>query len=208
MIGKYFSKANVIDVGNQLRQDVLALEQHWHTKDPWFRIDTTIIGICVADALQAAQYQGPSCANLATMSLQDFTMNTVADLWNRPYSTRVELCSTMASQPGDTPSSVSGQGGHAIDTTRALSLVQVMEEHRITRTFQRGKDKNLIRRACQMRAEGCKGGQWRTECEHSTCMAKQFPAKNKYGPTKGVFICDNLNCMKKHWKEVHELCQT
>ena len=48
----------------------------------------------------------------------------------------------------------------------------------------------------------------RMECEHSTCMAKQFPAKNKHGPTKGVFICNNINCIKKHWKEVHDLSRT
>lgn len=46
----YFHFSNVIDVLNSLRQKELRLEKHWVTQDGYFRIITTIFGICVVDA--------------------------------------------------------------------------------------------------------------------------------------------------------------
>jgi len=47
----YFEGNNVIDVHNQHRQGTLALEKKWHTQDCWFRLFTTLVGMCTIDAL-------------------------------------------------------------------------------------------------------------------------------------------------------------
>jgi len=47
---KYFKHSNVIDVLNQQRQKELRLEKFWVTNDGYFRLFTTVFGICVVDA--------------------------------------------------------------------------------------------------------------------------------------------------------------
>ena len=45
--------------------------------DPWFRIDTTVVGICVTDAYSAAMYQAPPSANISNMGVKNFAMHVV-----------------------------------------------------------------------------------------------------------------------------------
>ena len=52
MASLYFKGNNVIDVHNQNRQGTLALEKKWNTKDCWFRLFTTLVGMCTIDALK------------------------------------------------------------------------------------------------------------------------------------------------------------
>jgi hypothetical protein len=56
VISKFFSESNTIDSHNQVRQSNLALEKKWLTKDPFFRLTTTLIGICVADTWKLADF--------------------------------------------------------------------------------------------------------------------------------------------------------
>ena len=55
----YFEGNNVIDVHNQNRQGTLALEKKWHTQDCWFRLFTTLVGMCTIDALKMLDYIKP-----------------------------------------------------------------------------------------------------------------------------------------------------
>jgi hypothetical protein len=57
IVGKYYEMNGGIDVHNKMRQGDLALEKHWVTHDPYFRIFTTLIGICVTDAFNVMQYR-------------------------------------------------------------------------------------------------------------------------------------------------------
>ena len=50
IISDYFEISNCIDSHNQARQFELGLERLWVTQDPWFRLDTAIIGVTVTDA--------------------------------------------------------------------------------------------------------------------------------------------------------------
>ena len=86
IISEYFSKSNIIDVGNGIRQNELAFERHWLTKNPWFRIDCTIVGITVADSYLAAQKQAPDHARIKEMGARNFSMHLVHDLWTRKVS--------------------------------------------------------------------------------------------------------------------------
>ncbi len=50
LISKYFKSSITVDAHNQTRQGFLALEQYWVTRNCWFCIATTFIGIDVTDA--------------------------------------------------------------------------------------------------------------------------------------------------------------
>lgn len=45
----YFELCPLIDNHNKDRQGILGLEDCWPTKNPWFRLVTTLIGMCVVD---------------------------------------------------------------------------------------------------------------------------------------------------------------
>ena len=50
VVEEFFADSNSIDKNNQARQYELALEKRWVTKDPYFRLVTTKVGIDVAGA--------------------------------------------------------------------------------------------------------------------------------------------------------------
>ena len=45
-----FSRSHIINLMNQVRQIELRLEKHWITQDRFFRIITTLFGLCTVDA--------------------------------------------------------------------------------------------------------------------------------------------------------------
>jgi hypothetical protein len=58
VISQFFSDSNTIDSHNQASQANLALEKKWLTKDPWFRLTTTLIGINEMDTWKLASFHG------------------------------------------------------------------------------------------------------------------------------------------------------
>ncbi len=56
VISNFFQSSNTIDTHNQLRQDLLQLEKKWLTKNAYFRLATTLIGINVTYAYLLANY--------------------------------------------------------------------------------------------------------------------------------------------------------
>jgi len=56
VISKFFQTSNVIDTHNQLRQNLLQLEKKWLTKNAYFRLLTTLLGINVTDSFLLANY--------------------------------------------------------------------------------------------------------------------------------------------------------
>jgi len=53
-ISNFFNDSNSIDSHNHVRQFELGLEKKWFTKDPYFRLVTTLIGMSVSDAWKLA----------------------------------------------------------------------------------------------------------------------------------------------------------
>ena len=45
LVSDYYDKCTCIDDDNKLRQHHLALEKKWPTKDPWYRLWTTLLGM-------------------------------------------------------------------------------------------------------------------------------------------------------------------
>ena len=200
-VGKHFSRSNIIDVINQLRQDELRLEQLWKTKDPWFRIDTTVVGVCVIDAYMAARYQAPSSANIDKMTVQDYAMHTVKDLWTLEISKKPRSEIAAAHQQPEHVFVSDGQLGQSSCGKTPLALEDAIASHDIRTTTRRDNSGDRVRRKCLMKADGCLG-QCRTECTHVACMAAINLSNNRFGSTSGIFICANQACKLKHWEHM------
>jgi hypothetical protein len=207
-IGKYFNTSNTIDVHNQLRQNELALEQHWRTNNPWFRIITTVIGMTVVDAFLLAKYSAPSGANFAKMAVQDFAMHIVKDMWTRKISSepRSEILVSNVTVGAQAQAQGAAQGATQSNRDGPLSLENavVMHEFRATvRRYEAGSNE-LVRRVCSIQANGCqyvsdkKKIKW--ECIHPTCYNSL--GRNGRHDYAGVFVCENSVCRMKHWKDV------
>ena len=54
VISQFFESSNCVDKHNQARQYELALEKKWDTRDPYFRLATTLVGINVVDSWKLA----------------------------------------------------------------------------------------------------------------------------------------------------------
>ena len=52
----YYEYAPLIDEHNKARQAVLAMEKRWETRNPWFRLITTVTGMCVVDMYRIYRY--------------------------------------------------------------------------------------------------------------------------------------------------------
>lgn len=90
IIAKYFQNSNVVDVHNQCRQFELALEKHWITKDCWFRLITTLFGICVVDCWQGYRHHlARGHHRHREISLEDFIDMMANDMLNNDHSKAV-----------------------------------------------------------------------------------------------------------------------
>jgi hypothetical protein len=69
VVSNFFAGSNVIDTHNQLRQDSLRLEKRWITQNPWFRLATTYVGICVTDAFLLCNYH--RVINISKKGIED-----------------------------------------------------------------------------------------------------------------------------------------
>jgi hypothetical protein len=56
IVSQFFDDSNCIDSHNHVRQFELALEKRWFTRDPFFRLHTTLTGITVNDVWRLSQY--------------------------------------------------------------------------------------------------------------------------------------------------------
>jgi hypothetical protein len=56
VMSTFFMTSNSIDTHNQLHQDLLQLEKKWLTKNPYFRLATTLLGINVTDTFLLANH--------------------------------------------------------------------------------------------------------------------------------------------------------
>jgi len=75
VLSRYFKDSPKVDNHNQARQHDLALEELWLTQDCWFRLHTTMQGICATDCWKLVKYH---VAN--SHKMKDMTMNDFADI--------------------------------------------------------------------------------------------------------------------------------
>ena len=83
----YFENNNCIDKHNHARQYELAVEKAWVTQDGYFRIFSTILGMCVTDAWKAYKHHLPNKAKDKTVTVKKYANILALSLLNNNYST-------------------------------------------------------------------------------------------------------------------------
>ena len=78
--------SNVIDVHNQSRQFDLKLEKHWLTQCGYFRIITTVFGICVTDCWNAYKFHNNYRHKHNKIGIVDFASILAKDCLNNEFS--------------------------------------------------------------------------------------------------------------------------
>jgi len=206
IMGRFFKRSNVIDVGNQLRQKELALEKHWLTHDPYFRIGCTIIGISVIDAYLAAKYQAPECAGITKMSVREWAERMAYDLLNRKITDEPKASVPLRTSGAAATTTLISEEGVEIELHHTLTIEDAMVEHDFRMTSQRGQDNKRVRRVCHMkgRIESCEGqtSKVTTECQHPLCLGQVGSKANRHAPPTGIFICSNAACRRAHWRDM------
>lgn len=79
----------LIDEHNKARQNALALEKVWLTKDPWFRIMTTLLGMAVVDLQRFDRNKRDTHAGTTLMlddEVTDFDIRMMANLISKPLT--------------------------------------------------------------------------------------------------------------------------
>jgi hypothetical protein len=111
VISRYFGASNVVDSHNQSRQYCLKLMKLWVTQDPWFRIDSTIIGMTVVDCWQSLKLQSNNKA-MRALQMVNFVDRLASDLLNNEMNSELHIMivpsvSTAGSASNSVPSAIS-----------------------------------------------------------------------------------------------------
>ena len=95
----YFGGSNALDVHNQERQYGLGLEKLWVTQDGYFRIATTILGICVVDAWLAVKNGVSGNSPYIFMPITQFAETHASELATRPWETNANPTTSISVIP-------------------------------------------------------------------------------------------------------------
>jgi hypothetical protein len=92
----------LIDEHNKQRQSILALEKRWLTKDPWFRLLCTVVGMSVVDMHRCFRYnsikvQGKEQDDIDLVRVQKFTDLICGNLKKWKY--KQHHCTVADSEP-------------------------------------------------------------------------------------------------------------
>jgi hypothetical protein len=72
VVSNYFEHSLRVDNHNQSRQHELAMEDAWQTQDCWFRLATTLAGICVTDCWKLAKFHVSASRPYSALTIMDF----------------------------------------------------------------------------------------------------------------------------------------
>ena len=88
-IAGYFLDANKVDIHNQARQHDLHLEKCWVTRCGFFRLATTLFGMCVVDAWKTYRHHVHSRHRHHEIELIDFVSILVKDLFDNTLTRKI-----------------------------------------------------------------------------------------------------------------------
>ena len=91
VISRYFADSNVIDVHNQSRQHDLHLEKNWVTRDGFFRVNTTLFGMCVVDSWKAYKHHTSKRHRHHDIELMDYVSILTKDMLSNRCSRAIHL---------------------------------------------------------------------------------------------------------------------
>lgn len=208
VISEYFADSNKIDIHNQVRQGELKLEKRWKTKDCWFRLDTTLIGMIVTDAWKAFKH-GVADKKVTDISIIQFADRLAFDCIHNSYSDdpTVAVGNLNLSAPEGPPiltvdvsDEDDARANLVSPVTVASTIEDLAESHKKIVNPEKMSDGRARRRVC--RVDGCKKeSQWL--CGHPICRNRSYNPNGR--SVKGMFYC-NDHWPMAHWLEVQE-CQ-
>jgi hypothetical protein len=199
VISEYFANSNCIDSHNHVRQGELMLEKRWVTRNGWFRLATTYIGMTVTDAWKLFKH-GVADTRQTDITILQFADRMAADLCRNMETTSKtgNLNITCPSNDDDLPIAEVNAGNRRpaeISPVSVFSIDSTVDDHHFKDNSDRedegcGRPK---RRTC--RAPGCRKATQK-KCQHPICRNFTYRVNSKV--TKGVFYCPD------HWKEHHK----
>jgi hypothetical protein len=132
-----------VDMYNHARQPLLALEKHWLTMTGYFRIITTIYGICITDAWKAYRYHLNKKHRHKDMEMKDFASALAHDMLYNDFDKLIaeDRVLVIDSGRGDMLSMMSSLGG----SQDSEGLQETQQDFRSTRAASTaGGDAELI----------------------------------------------------------------
>ena len=115
-ISVFFNAFPAVDKHDHARQNKLAVEEAWLTRDPWFRLQTTFTGICMTDLWKICnelQLIEPSDASSEHVTIREFT-DQFCGAYLRPADENLK-CQTSTFEVRDTDNG--GQKGKKAKTS-------------------------------------------------------------------------------------------
>jgi len=79
----------LIDEHNRMRQDRLALERCWPTKNCWFHLITTLLGQSVVDLQRIYRIEDPTYIEWDVLKFADFISVDLKEITDRPTCARI-----------------------------------------------------------------------------------------------------------------------
>lgn len=204
VISRYFKVSDKIDNHNKSRQSDLGLERLWLTKNCWFRLSTTFLGIVAVDTWHSIRHHAAGLA-YTDMPIKKFAKCLVFDLWNKPWDTTRSRPLQLTCDYDVRPTVDEPRAMHSTSCTQVgqfssndLYWRDICVQHTISKTkrYESGRKRERIRRACTY----C-GNRVMCECTHPACMSKA--TKKNRNTITGVFVCDKESCIQKHRLDVY-----
>jgi hypothetical protein len=121
---------------NHICQHELGLEEHWVTKDCWFRLDTTFIGITVTDCLKACRF-GLRQTKI-DLTMKEFAERMAFDCMHNPFGNELGPADFIGDDGEDQgrPNLVVNPA-HTRELSPELAFVHAMNMHRFAKTSRR-----------------------------------------------------------------------
>jgi hypothetical protein len=206
IMGRYFRVCNRVDMHNHARQSLLALEKHWVTMTGYFRIITTIFGICVTDCWKAYRYHLNKQHRHKDMEMKDFASALAHDMLYNAFdksrgedrvlvidSGRGEMQSMMSSL-GQSPQS--GADGNTMRTASTASSELIVVAARERGVAKHGE----LEPISGMEKNRDQGRGKRKRCSISICAKKsRWQCKECGAP-----LCHEGDCISIHQGKVRE----
>ena len=201
VISEYFKDSNVIDSHNQARQYELALEKRWITKDCYFRVNTTLLGMTVTDCWRAYKQGMPAKKNKKTegdtITIKDFADRMAYDCIHNTYSDVASfngyIPAIIEDEEAALPRMVGGRQSDVSNVTEPTlrrPIADIALEHPFRDNPELERDKGdgtkprPIRRVCK--AERCKKT-YHKQCFNRECLDHRYMSSK--GWVYGVFYC-------------------
>jgi hypothetical protein len=216
IISTYFKKSNEVDKHNQACQFELRLKKHWRTQNAWFRLVTTIIGICVTDAWKGYRHAFHLSKRDEELPVHDFADRLAYELIHNNFPKDDSSTVAKALSPLMKPPVRRSPRRHKLGVRFVPDVSDTTDVSPLTSTFTSStKAKEAQAEALWVQVMQLHKHIQQQTTESSGCKLKRHCdfCKNKTGwycSTCNVYCCPEMKggkepryCYKQHILEVH-----